>query len=700
MRHRGGSPAAGELRSGIRRGGTVVWWAILAALVGVAVAAGPAFGAAAATYPLDEVKPGLKGYGLTVVEGTRIERFDVDVLGVVRRAGPAGDLILVKVSGAPIERSGGIAAGMSGSPVYVNGRLLGAIGFGFEFTDHTVGFVTPIGDMLQVLDRLSTELPVRSEGAAGAATSGLPAYRRVAFARDASDAHRIKLGAGHDTAVMVPVSTPLMLSGFGPRATAAIERLFAPYRLLMVPGGAGAAAGTGLAAPTGAASSDLGPAPPLQPGSAFGVSLVQGDVELTAIGTVTYVDGDRFVGFGHPFLQAGAVDFFAGPAYIFRTVKAVNVPFKLGSLMTTTGVLREDRRAAVAGRTGVMPDAVQLAVTLTDRASNRSRTLKASVVRDELLTIPLVAITSLEALDRGLDRIGPGTARVIFRITGKELPDGGTYSRDNMYYSRFDVSARLLGDFLDTLQALMFNRFQDIGVRSVQLEVEVDPGRQTAAIVKAQPLAKTARPGDRVGVEVELLPYRGQRQTRILTLQIPKDALPGTVTVTVRGGSAAAFTLPPEVASLITGEAPPAGTQDEGAQGDQEQQQVPSSLDKLIEALSEREKNNQVVAEFYPGFDVQGTPDGHPTGAQDPPAASTGRMPSESQGAKGKQEKAAPREPGEPVKATLLTPWVVEGSADFDLEIVEAPAPSEPNGGDGAAPSQKPPAGPTGSSGT
>lgn len=660
-----------------------------AALLALAVA-GRVLAQQPAFFPVEQVSPGLVGYGLTVVEGTRIDRFDVEVLGLVKGAGPAGDLVLVRVSGPAVEPFGGIAAGMSGSPVYVDGKLLGAIGFAFEFSDHSVGLVTPIGDMLEVLRRVPQEGPPASASTAqappratatassGPAPLGPPAFQRVTFAADEQAARELAKLAPAGTAVMVPVATPVMVSGFGPRAQEALRRLFAPYRLMFVPGGG--------VVPAGATGASGGQEVALEPGSAFGVSLVHGDVNLTAIGTVTYVDGARFVGFGHPFLQKGTVDFFAGPAVIHRTVKSLSVPFKLGSMLgEPRAVLSEDRRAAVAGRTGVTPDAIGISVTVEDVTGGRTRTLRARVVRDDMLTVPLMAITALEALDRGLDRIGPGTARVIYRIKGRELPGSGVFARDHMDYSAFDISARLLGDFLGTLQTLLSNRFQDIGVTSVELHVQVSQARQTARIVRARPLTDQARPGDRVGVEVELRPFRGQPEVRIMTLEIPQDAAPGTISVTVRGGTPGTFSLGPELESLLTGQEPPASPgQEEEEPSLEEEQEPPSSLDKLIEALEAREKSNELVAEFYPGISEAHDGASQPAQADPPGASRTARKPGGGSSDKGTSTKEeAGRTATGAIKRTLITPWVIEGSTSFDLEIVE-PDQEAPAGDEGA----------------
>lgn len=668
-------------------------------------------------FPVDEVRPGLSGYGLTVVEGTRVERFEVEILGVVRGAGPAGDLILVRVFGPAVDASGGIAAGMSGSPVYVAGKLLGAIGFGFEFSDHSVGLVTPIGDMLEVMRLLDREGAPQEPGSArddlesatspGASASGAAGggeadggglawagYRRLAWAASAREAARLAGQVPAGTAVMVPVATPVMVSGFGPRTFMWVRRWLSRYGLMVVPGGVvgpGGVTGPGGGARPGGAGKQTpaggGRLPeaavPLGPGSALGISLVRGDVELTAIGTVTYVEGDRFVAFGHPFLQKGSVDFFAAPAFIHRTVKSVQVPFKVGSAFEPVGTLAEDRRAAVAGRIGPQADALELVVEVRDVTSGRRRTLTSQVVRDDLLSVPLVAVAGLEALDRGLDRIGPGTAHAIYRIYGSGLPGSGVYVQDNAYFSRLDISARLLGDVLDTLQTLLFNRIQDLDIRRVELAVDVDSRQRTAAIVRAQPLSDRVRPGQSVPIEVELLAYRGEREVRVVNLEVPEGVGPGRVTVTVRGGAGPGPGALSELETLLTGGQEP---NDQTGLGPPEEGEVPTSLEKLLELLDGREKNNQLIAEFYPPYaaSAEGM-DGKPSGSD---TGSKSRSPSRGS-AKGDTRKTSEGvDPGKAIKASLLTPWVIEGSVDFELTI-EDPA-AEDLEGESVSPNHDP----------
>ncbi len=233
---------------------------------------------------VSEVQPGMTGYAKTVVHGTTIDTFPVEILGVMKNSGPSGDLVLAKFSGPLIEETGGIAQGMSGSPVYINGKLLGAVAYGWSFTNSRVGMITPINDMIKLWN-----VPTREE-------------IRPFNARESS---------------LIPIATPLMTSGFDSVSTAWMQSKLPGYNFMPVD--------------TASASSDS-TALPLEPGSSVAAAFVNGDMKMGAIGTVTYVDNDQIVAFGHPFLKKGSINYFMHNAYIFTVVNNLSSSFKLGSI--------------------------------------------------------------------------------------------------------------------------------------------------------------------------------------------------------------------------------------------------------------------------------------------------------------------------------------------------------------------------------
>lgn len=581
-------------------------------------------------FPVEELRPGMRGTGRTVVQGTKIETFDVEILGVLENAGPGGELVLVRVGGDAIERSGGISGGMSGSPVYVGDRLLGAIGYGFNFADHRLGLVTPIEDMIDALE---------PGGAAERA-----ADRRVGPVRVGDK-------------VFEPVAVPLLSGSLSPRARERLAAVFERYGVRPV----GVGGGQG---PKGVDA-------PFEPGAAIGVQLLRGDIDLTAIGTLTYVaDDGRFVAFGHPLLNYGDVDLFATKAYIHETVKSMEAPFKIGSPLEPVGSIEQDRPVGIGGTVGRTPRALPLEVQVVDADRRRHEVYRMEVARDEFLSTVLSVIASLSALDKGIDRLGPGTSTVRFEIEGEGLPH--KLVRLNMWYSPVDISALSLVEFLEGMERLMANRFEDPRVSAVRLSVQVERARRTATIESARASRERVRPGERVLLEVTIRPFRGEKETKILALPLPGDLEPGPLTVTIRSGKYTAKLeeeLPAVLAPVVPepGGAPEKEKEEEGA-GPEEETET-ESLAGLVEELAGRQRNNEIVAEFYPQFNGREAPSGS-SPAKERGAGKEGPPGQKKEGAPGpapERERAEGTE--KPIQSRLVTPYVIEGFTTVQLTV-------------------------------
>lgn len=483
------------------------------------------------TMPVSEIRIGDVGHALTVERGTRIDRFEVEVLDVLHDVGMPFPLILVRASGPLIERSGGIAAGMSGSPVYIRGRLIGAIGFGFREADHTLALVTPIEAMLRALP--------------GVLASQIGPY----------------LPAG-----AVPVKTPLVMGGFSGRS---LERMGELMRSVsdtihVLPVQTGPRA-------TGVTGADL------VPGAAFGVMLVQGDFTVGSIGTVTYRDGDRILGFGHPFLRRGEMDMVLTPATISTIVRSPVFPFKLGSTgVEVLGVISQDRPAAVGGTVGAR--ASMLPVSLRVTYAGETRDYRFEVVRDQILTPTLTAIVLLDAFDFALERIGSGDARVRWRI---ELEGFDPLVISDRISDLLDVSAfaAFLGGL--PLAQLTLNPYAEPGLRRLSFEVELSDEVSLAEATEAVPDRERIRAGESMAVAVRIQPFRREAQVMTLLVPIPAGIEPGVFTFTVRGGGAA----PSRV-----------GDEENGNDGVIARFRT---FAELVDALRERVRTDELVAEFF-----------------------------------------------------------------------------------------------------
>lgn len=438
--------------------------------------------------PISEVQEGMRGYAKTVVHGREISTFDVEVLGVMKdRGATGGDLVLVRVSGPVIDETNGIAQGMSGSPVYIGGKLLGAVAYGFPQSGGRIGMVTPISDMLSLWtmedQRDSSFLPAPSND-------------------------------------LVPIETPLMASGYTPEAMDYLSKKMEDFHMTPY-----AAADAG--------SDDF--AYPLEAGGAVAASLVSGDLKLGAVGTVTYVDGDRMVAFGHPFMSRGSSGYFMHNSYILAVVPSQNLPFKLGTVGAEIGTVDQDRGAGISGRSGTVPAFTALHASVTDTDRKVENDLDVRMIRDESLLPTLSATSVYNAVSRVMDRRGEGSVEIDYTLYPED-PKQQTFSRKNLYWSASDIAERSVDELYNVVRLLAQNRFEDYPLRSIQVDMHVTKERRTAQLLDATATPMIVSPGDPIFIRVRLEPYRGKVFYKDLTFTVPKDQPLGEMILEVRGG--------------------------------------------------------------------------------------------------------------------------------------------------------------------
>lgn len=567
---------------------------------------------------VDQISPGMRGVAKTVVSGTKIEEFGVEVLGVMKDKGPSGDLILVRTSGDVIDRTGGIAQGMSGSPVYIDGKLVGAIAYGWSLTDHKVGMVTPITDMLKLWDMPDTRNIFPADDAAPAAPAGTPEFE--------------------------PFQTPLMVSGFTEAAVNMMRDKLAPFQL--VPYAVGEApAGTSFG--------------PLEPGSSVGVQMVGGDFSVGALGTVTYAEGDKVLAFGHPFLKKGNVNYLMTNSYIFTTVSGLENSFKIGTSDTLVGIVNQDRGVGLAGRVGRYPVIAPMLITVRDNDLNRADKYAVQVVQDEQLTPLLSAVTVFNAITKTMDRTGPGTAKVSFEITGRDLP-GDKLVRENMFYSPASVGELAIGEFLEAMTTIAGNRYHPVTLMDVKINVSVSGERRTATIMEAKPDAAKAKPGDTINITVKLKPFRGENITRVVPYTIPKDQKPGPMTLEVRGGG-----MIPLAQLLLKKQ----GLDDEILSGAQKKNQ---SFADMLNEFARNDRNNDIVVEQLAADANVLAPDtALSVASQDKPSkqSTTENAPGKNTAGQSTALSLAVKKNDEKSKSFLTTDYIVDGDAQIMIEI-------------------------------
>jgi len=448
-------------------------------------------------FPADSVRAGMVGIGLSVFEGTRIDSFPVTILGVLKGQRPGATLILARAQGAYLERTG-IIAGMSGSPVYINGRLLGAVAYTWAFSKDPVGGITPIGEMLGLFP-----------------SGGTPPSEEVERRLGSIDGEP---GSGlADPSGARPIATPLVLSGFTSDAIAYLDPWLRERGLVAGPGG-GTAPGV---------SCDS-----LVPGSAVGVELIRGDWSAAAIGTLTYRDGDRILAFGHPFSGMGWVRFPLTAATIHTVFASQQISTKVGSATTPCGTLLADRSVGISGEIGAKPAMIPVAVSIAG-SGKLGKQYHFEVARSRLLTPNLVGMTVVNSISEALYESGYATIRydLTFNMNG-----GATKVRKgNMLLTQSPVSG--VGDEgVQSLQLLLSDHFRPSILDSVRIEVSASVGLDAARISEVHVHPATAAPGDSVEVEVAL--RRGGRavETRRVRLRVPPQTPEGELMVRVCDG--------------------------------------------------------------------------------------------------------------------------------------------------------------------
>jgi SpoIVB peptidase S55 len=470
---------------------------LLAALAGAAPSrAATSARAAPASFPVDSVRAGMVGVGLSVFEGTRIDSFPVTILGVLKGQRPGATLILARAQGAFLERTG-IIAGMSGSPVYINGRLLGAIAYTWSFSKDPVGGITPIGEMLDLFPSGSAPAPEAEERLGQLDTE--PGFIPV------------------DPAGAKPIATPLILSGFSPEAIAYLDPWLRERGFVAGPGG-GSIPGI---------SCDS-----LAPGSAVGVQLIRGDWSAAAIGTLTYRDGDRVLAFGHPFVGMGWVRFPLTAATIHTIFANQQISSKIGSPTTPCGTLLADRNVGVSGEIGKQPGMIPVAVSITG-TGNRPKKYHFEVARSRFLAPNLVAMAVVNSVSEALYESGYATVRydLTFMMNG-----GATRVRKGNAILTQSLVTGIGEEVGQTLQLLLSDHFRPSTLDSVRIEVGATAGLEAARISEVRVRPSTAAPGDSVEVEITL--RRGGRavESRRVRLQIPPQTPEGELTVRVCDG--------------------------------------------------------------------------------------------------------------------------------------------------------------------
>jgi hypothetical protein len=471
-------------------------------------------------WQVDDVKPGMKGTGRTVLKGTRVETFNAEILGVLKNTSPGRDLVLARLSGLNLDKTG-VIAGMSGSPVYIDGKLLGAVAYAWAYGKEPIAGITPFCQMhgfVEAFERRDLAEQVKP------ARVGL----REPLTIDGKEVDAVTVANGFDNPDpaadgpwLMPLRTPLASTGFTPHSLKLLRERCGAFGLVPMQGG-------GATAKVVEEEKDTA----LEPGGPLAVAMITGDFDLSGIGTVTHIEGNRVYGWGHPFMGLGSCEFPLMTGYIHAVYPRQTVSFKMGSPLKAVGVINADVSTCIAGWLGRKPDMLPVRARVALGPMGEPRTYNVQVARQRSLLPTLVYTVLTNSVDMEGELPEELTAQMHVRI---EIEGHPTVILKDTFsgFSGGRAPQTLYTQVGAVVSLLTYNTYQPLRITRIECDTQVLAGRRTADIEAVELESDTYAPGDTVKATVFVRPFKGQRQRVPVTLKLPPDLPEGGYTATV-----------------------------------------------------------------------------------------------------------------------------------------------------------------------
>lgn len=475
----------------------------------------PALPKAETYWNVDDVKPGMKGQGKSVIKGVKIDTFDAEVIGVLRNVSPGRDLFLCRLSGMNLEKSG-VIQGMSGSPIYINGKLLGAVSYTWAFGKEPIAGVTPFAQMVSFAaahERREIAEAKKNKPARVGLAKPILLDGREFKAVTVSDDPREPTPTAADGMWLIPLKTPVMTTGMSPRSLAVLREHFKDTGLEPMQGG-------GVSSNIPAEERNIN----LAPGSALSLAMITGDFDMSGIGTVTHIEGKRVYGFGHPFMSLGSCDLPLMTGYTHTIYPRLSISFKMGSPMRVVGIINADTSTCIAGWLDKQPDMLPLASTLVREPDAKPQTYHVKIARMRGMIGPLVHA----ALTNSVDMEGNFPEEMSAHIKAKIDIDG----QDPLVLDDWFAGPLFVGDRAPQMlyaplgllvQQLGNNSFANLRIKSIECATEIQPERRTADIESSELASDTLAPGETLKATITLRPFKGQKQRFTLEVKLPAD---------------------------------------------------------------------------------------------------------------------------------------------------------------------------------
>ena len=522
--------------------------------------------------PLEQIKAGMSGTAYTVVDGSGvIETFQVEIIGLMDNGKGSAKMLMAKASGDVIDKVGGVLQGMSGSPIYIDGKLVGALAAGLKEMSPYTFFITPIESMLPMWS-MPDPKAVNKYRQAALNTSGVLTAKAESKTDEAKpdDSKSAGDGGGEDKAgdaksnagkaeeaaetkvtEIKPDETKVDESKIAEvetdanktaetKAAAGKIPLFANFynrELSFLANEFNMNYSAASSAAVGGVERSVKYNAVLEPGSPVGVAVVYGDFSVGATGTVTAVEGKKILGFGHPFTHAGNVNFFMTDAAVIGSISGeIGTGVKVSNIGNIIGRINQDREAGIAGMLGAFPSVVPITVKVTDPTLGKTETYNSSIAYNEELLPRLGASIAYAALSKTSDTLAGSTVDIDFKIK-TNVVKSGKLERQNVFYNPADVGQVAVIELMQALSLICSNTAAESDIFGIDVDMKLDNERRTASLVSAVPDKLKVKPGETVNLTVTLQPYRKATETVVVPYKVPVTMKEGPLSLDIHGGA-------------------------------------------------------------------------------------------------------------------------------------------------------------------
>lgn len=443
--------------------------------------------------PLDQIKAGMKGKGKSVFEESKIEEFDVEILGVMGNPSqPKKNVILAKLRGKSVDNAG-VISGMSGSPVYIDGKLIGAVAFNFPYSKEAIAGITPIAEMLAISEEKERPPP--------SFTLPIPVKKSLTieeYFEINKDFFSSKAAFFSEGQTLLPLQIPLFFSGFSPQTFEKTKPFFTRLGLYPVKAGTSTQSLEKISPPDHT----------LREGDPVGMQLIGGDLSLVALGTVTYVDGNKLLAFGHPLYNLGTVDYAMTKAKVITVVPSLETSFKLATEDVLIGKFSQDRSAGAYGEIGKMPQLIPLNVKVVG-PKKETKDFKIKIVNDKILSPLLTNLSLFNVLTSEERSYGDLSLQVEGDIY---LENGMSVHLEDLYSGNLDNSVtNLSGLLFAVVYFLTNNEFKELNIHRIDLAIQASEQAKFCFLERVWLDKYEASPGEMIQIKTYYRTFGGER---------------------------------------------------------------------------------------------------------------------------------------------------------------------------------------------